>query len=102
MRIRAISAHREFNGAMRFRTGVIVGLALGYYYGTKAGHERHEQIEKALEGFRHSRAYRELRAAALLALDEGRARAIELVSEVTAPAEDLDRTLEMRTDPSWN
>ena len=89
-------------GAMRFRTGVIVGLALGYYYGTKAGNERHEQIERAIEGFRHSRAYQELRSATLQALDEGRARAVDLVREATSPDEDLDITLELQTDPSWN
>ena len=31
---------------MRFRTGVIVGLAGGYVLGTKAGRERYEQIKR--------------------------------------------------------
>jgi hypothetical protein len=33
---------------MRFRTGLVVGLAVGYYYGTRAGRERYEQIEQWL------------------------------------------------------
>jgi hypothetical protein len=35
-------------GGMRFRTGLVVGLAVGYYFGTRAGRERYEQIEQWL------------------------------------------------------
>ena len=31
---------------MRFRTGMIVGLAAGYVLGTRAGRERYEQIRR--------------------------------------------------------
>jgi hypothetical protein len=31
---------------MRFRAGVIVGLAAGYVLGTRAGRERYEQIKR--------------------------------------------------------
>lgn len=31
----------------RFRTGLIVGLGIGYVLGTKAGQERYEQIKGA-------------------------------------------------------
>jgi hypothetical protein len=34
---------------MRFRTGVIVGLGLGYYFGAKAGRERYEQLRKMMD-----------------------------------------------------
>jgi hypothetical protein len=33
---------------MRFRLGLVVGFAAGYYFGTRAGHERYEQIRHAL------------------------------------------------------
>ena len=42
---------------MRFRTGVIVGLAVGYYYGAKAGRERYLQIDHYLAQVRASDAY---------------------------------------------
>jgi hypothetical protein len=31
---------------MKFRTGAVIGFAAGYYLGTKAGRERHEQINR--------------------------------------------------------
>ena len=37
---------------MRFRTGLVVGLGLGYYFGAKAGRERYEQIEEWLDRLR--------------------------------------------------
>ena len=34
---------------MKFRTGIVVGFALGYYLGAKAGHERYEQLRALLD-----------------------------------------------------
>jgi len=34
---------------MKMRTGLVVGFALGYYFGAKAGRERYELIRKVLE-----------------------------------------------------
>lgn len=34
---------------MRFRTGLLVGLAAGYYFGSRAGRERYEQIRRAID-----------------------------------------------------
>lgn len=105
---------------MRFRHGIIVGFAVGYYYGSKAGPERHEQIDKALATVRRSRPYRELHDAAIDTLDEAKLRVVELVKEAAFggrepgigadPTEPiytrdlLDDTLELdrNADPSWN
>lgn len=46
---------------MRFRTGLIVGLGVGYYLGAKAGRERYEQIEEWLDRLRGTAAYRDVR-----------------------------------------
>jgi hypothetical protein len=46
---------------MRFRTGLLIGLAVGYYYGAKAGHERFEQIEAWLDSIRRTTTYQDLR-----------------------------------------
>jgi len=35
---------------MRFRLGLLLGFALGYILGAKAGRERYEQIVKACRG----------------------------------------------------
>jgi hypothetical protein len=45
---------------MRFRTGLIVGLAIGYYYGAKAGRERYELIDAWLEKVRGTTTYQDL------------------------------------------
>ncbi len=45
---------------MRFTTGLVVGLAVGYYLGTKAGRERYEQIEEWLDKVRGTDAYRDV------------------------------------------
>jgi hypothetical protein len=44
---------------MRFRAGLIVGAAIGYYYGTKAGRERYEQLDRALERVRRHPTYQQ-------------------------------------------
>jgi hypothetical protein len=50
-----------YNGQVRFKTGLLVGLAVGYYYGAKAGRQRYQQIDHYLAQVRDSDAYRELR-----------------------------------------
>ena len=43
------SRHRRGrNDAMRFRTGLILGGAVGYYFGAKAGRQRYEQLTQML------------------------------------------------------
>ena len=42
---------------MRFRLGLIVGFGAGYYLGTAAGRERHEQIKSAVRKIKRSDAF---------------------------------------------
>jgi hypothetical protein len=49
---------------MRFRHGVLVGLAVGYYLGTKAGRDRYVQIERSLARIRSSNSYQQVVASA--------------------------------------
>ncbi|MCC5954182.1 MAG: hypothetical protein JJU45_18995 [Acidimicrobiia bacterium] len=37
---------------MRAKTGLFVGLAVGYYFGAKAGRERYEQLDATLRRIR--------------------------------------------------
>ncbi len=39
---------------MRFKTGVVVGLAVGYYFGARAGRSRYVQMEKWVQKARDS------------------------------------------------
>jgi len=62
---------------------VITGFAGGYYLGTKAGHERHEQINKVLRRARRSDAFEaatdRTRAVVADGVDVARDKAQELV-----------------------
>lgn len=69
---------------MRFRTGLIIGLAVGYYYGTRAGRERYLQIEQWLDRVRSTTTFREARTKLSDGLREGTAVARRLVEDVTA------------------
>jgi hypothetical protein len=41
-------------GGMRFRLGLLVGFAAGYYFGSAAGRERHDEINRTLHKLRRS------------------------------------------------
>lgn len=52
----------RYNRCMRFKTGLLIGLATGYYLGARAGRERYEEIESVLERARATDAYAQARA----------------------------------------
>ena len=41
----------------KFRLGALLGLAVGYYFGTKAGRERYHQIQSTLRRARSTGAF---------------------------------------------
>jgi hypothetical protein len=57
---------------MRFRIGLLLGFALGYYLGAKAGRARYEQITRRLERLRDSRLFERLQAAVELGVERMR------------------------------
>jgi hypothetical protein len=71
-----------YNGQVRFKTGLLVGLAVGYYYGAKAGRQRYQQIDHYLAQVRDSDAYRELRDQVMTLVDDSVARARGAVGDV--------------------
>lgn len=71
----------RYNGGMRFRTGLIVGLGIGYYYGAKAGRARYEQIEELLDRVRATAAYRDLRTKVEDGIREGTSAVRNMVEE---------------------
>lgn len=54
---------------MRFRLGLAVGFAAGYYLGAKAGRSRYEQMRRRLEALRDSRLFERLHAAVELGVE---------------------------------
>lgn len=57
---------------MRFRAGLVVGFAVGYYLGAKAGRERFEQIEEWLDKVRGTDTYRDISQKIEQIYEEGR------------------------------
>ncbi|MCB5164849.1 YtxH domain-containing protein [Streptomyces bambusae] len=43
---------------MRYKLTFVVGLALGYVFGTRAGRERYEQLKKSAQDLAHNPAVR--------------------------------------------
>ena len=53
---------------MQRRTAFIAGLGVGYYFGTRAGRERYEQIRSVLDDLAVDRALEKARALVELAV----------------------------------
>jgi hypothetical protein len=54
---------------VKLRVGLVIGFALGYYLGAKAGRARYEQIRLRLERLRDSRLFDRLQAAVELGVE---------------------------------
>lgn len=79
-----------YQGRMKFRIGLVLGFAAGYYLGAKAGRSRYEQIRRRLERLRDSRLFERLQAAVELGVERLRPedepeqlRLVEPVVDVT-------------------
>ena len=59
-----------------------MGLAVGYYYGAKAGRERYQQMDHYLAQMRASDAYQDLRSRLDGVVDQGVGRARNAVNDV--------------------
>ena len=89
-----------YKGAVHFKTGLLVGLAVGYYYGTKAGRERYLQIDHYLSQVRASEAYRDVRSRLGDLVEETVERARHAVGDVTPPTP--VRPYDYTGDPTLN
>ena len=82
---------------MRFRAGLLIGFAAGYYMGTAAGRERHEQIKQTIRKVKRSDVYDTATDKAKAVVDLGVERAKDLVDAKTGsngngPTIDLPKT----------
>src|SRR3954465_14954210 len=66
---------------MKFRLGLVMGFAGGYYLGTMAGKERHEQINELLRKARGSDTFETASEKAKAVVDLGVERAKDVVEE---------------------
>jgi hypothetical protein len=64
----------------RMRLGLVVGFAVGYYLGAKAGRERYDQIQGWLRDFQRSAPYEKAQAAVELGIERVKQQAEPLVS----------------------
>ncbi|HKZ25928.1 MAG TPA: hypothetical protein VJ398_09085 [Acidimicrobiia bacterium] len=62
---------------MKFRAGMVVGLAAGYVLGTKAGRKRYEQIRRATSKASTHPAVRQVADQATALVDLGRSAIAE-------------------------
>ncbi|MFN2608601.1 MAG: YtxH domain-containing protein [Acidimicrobiales bacterium] len=74
---------------MRFRLGVMTGMAVGYYLGAKAGRERYEQINEALGRVRRSETFESAADSARATLAEVSETARATVEDTVGSARDL-------------
>jgi hypothetical protein len=70
---------RGYDRAMRFRFGLLVGFAAGYYLGTMAGRERYEQINRTVRRIQGTDAYETATGKARAVVDLGVERARDAV-----------------------
>ena len=66
---------------MRFRAGLIIGFGVGYYLGTAAGQERHEQLNEWLDKLRSSETVETASEKAKAVVDLSVERARDFVEE---------------------
>ena len=85
---------------MRFRAGLLIGFAGGYYFGTAAGRERHEQIKQTIRKVKRSDAYDTVTDKAHAVVDLGVERAKDLVDSKTGSTSNGNGSFEVpKTDP---
>ena len=68
---------------MRFRIGIVTGFAAGYWFGSAAGRERHEQLKQMVTKVKRSDAYETATEKAKAAVELGVERAKEVVEDHT-------------------
>lgn len=66
---------------MRFRMGLVIGFGAGYYLGTAAGRERHEQLHQLIRKVRRSDVYETATDKAKAAVDLTVERTKEFVED---------------------
>lgn len=80
---------------MRFRAGVIVGFAVGYVLGAKAGRERYEQIRATFDRLASSEPVQHFAENAMDLADDATAKLRDQMGE---GLQDISKTIRDRLD----
>ena len=73
---------------MRFRLGLVTGLATGYYLGARAGRQRYDQINRSLGKLRRTEAFEEVTERAKAVVEEGVEKARSTVDQLVGDKAD--------------
>ncbi len=92
---------------MRFRSGLLIGLAVGYYFGAKAGRERYHEIEEWLDKVRATTAFQDVQEKVTGGWRDGTTAARRMVTDTAFGTRDDDPTEPMDlpslfVDPTLN
>ncbi|WP_411110026.1 YtxH domain-containing protein [Streptomyces sp. c-19] len=90
---------------MRYKLTFVVGLALGYVIGTRAGRERYEQMKKSAKGFSQNPAVRNAAESAAQTGRQVAGKAAHVVSDKMGdrlPSSVTDRVHAMRARSMGN
>lgn len=71
---------------MRFKTGIVVGFAAGYYFGAKAGRERFHQIQDLLDHAKDNAAVQKAVDQAKQVVTDTREKALDVIESHTVGA----------------
>lgn len=74
---------------IRFRHGLIIGAALGYYLGAKAGRQRYEQMNVLIDKVRSAPRFAKPREVIAVVVEQGRVQTRDLLDQVTGGAADM-------------
>lgn len=66
---------------MGFRTGILIGLGVGYVLGSKAGRERYEEIKRAWNGFTGSPTVQKAVSTSKEAAETGARKGLSVVQQ---------------------
>jgi hypothetical protein len=66
---------------MRFRLGIVVGFAAGYYLGARAGRERYEDINRTVRKLKRTDAFETASEKAKAVVDLGVERAKDAIDD---------------------
>jgi hypothetical protein len=91
-----VSGCDSYGPIMKFRTGLVIGFGLGYYFGAKAGRERYIQIERFLDKARGTPRYLDVRSKLDELSAQGRLRTRGLLDDATGGA--ASTLLDLRSD----
>jgi hypothetical protein len=72
-----------YTRTMRFRLGLVTGLATGYYLGARAGRQRYDQINRSLARLRRSEAFEVATERAKAVVEESVEKAREVIEHRT-------------------